>query len=764
MKADDIKSAGMALWDGKNNPLVSGKGQGPSRGGPLEPRGGREPGAGKNVETGKGKSPKIDPRADMSPSEKSRVDAIIKETDRRIFGDKGEKQQATKGSRGDSKGEVGAKTDSKKDPRGEKSGVPGESKPGTRGEPRSEPGITRTSKVPHVSEPSGGKERGPDGKLTVPDSKTPHGQEGELPPNVPMPGIKFGGSDFGIKWPGNKGEKGGKSGPGKSPADKGSRGERGEGKGVGISKSDIRNPASRESDSKGSGSVREDAGKDAKIRIEPARVKDARDAIVKLLPEGRDNIKIVRDLSSKEPADSRPEVKEPASPRTGDMRVTAVKIASRRESQQGKADVPVVAPIDFSIITNWVDLKGILKTGKSLISSDTVRTDGAATQPSDTVKKGAKVVPSEQAGKKVADTTGAIKDPGDAFGGKLPDIKMTYAEKDGMSRNFQGGKVGAPESGVGVPEIRPVSPESKIGAPEGKSGSPESKIAQPPAGTTGFIPPKGVIASPEAAPTRPVRETGTQTTANDQDQARVRGKSESDAQKGKPDRARPAAEAREGRMLLHELVRTNTFRLGVSKVADRGLDGARIVAGDLSLWIPGTSDESSARTIREILGKFNLATPRRDFTPEITESGSYRVARSNSSQQLAAFASSARMAAIGAQLFGSSQELSAEGDSGESQEAPGAERLLKQDESSSRADEGARQWHIVQDGETPESIAVVHFSDAALGALIREINNPLLQQMYDVYQQEHVYVLPAGVMILLPNERDIDEYRHGSGS
>ncbi|MGD9683756.1 MAG: hypothetical protein AB7W16_21530 [Candidatus Obscuribacterales bacterium] len=714
MKAEDIKSAGMAVWDGKNNPLVSGKGQGSSRGGPLDPRGGRDSGAGKNIETGKGKSSKIDPRADMSPSEKSRVDAIIKETDRRIFGDKGEKQSSTKDSRGGSKGEAESKTDSTKGPRGEKSDMPGESKQGPRGEPRSEPGITKTSKVPQGSEPSGSKDRGPEAKPTVPDSKTPHGQEGDLPPSVPMPGIKFGGPDFGIKWPGSKGEKGEKSGPGKSPSDKGSR-------------------------------------------IEPARVQGARDAIVKILPEGRENVKIVRNLSPKESAGRKIEVKEPASVRSGDMRVTSVKIGSGRESQHGRVDIPVVVPVDFNVITSWVDLKGILKTGKSLISADTVRTDGPGTQPSESAKTGAKSVPAEQTGKKVADTTGAIKDPGDAFGGKLPEIKMTYAEQDGVSRSFQGGKIGAQVDKVGAAEGKAATTESK-------SGSPESKVAQLPVSTTGFIPPKGGIVSPDAAQTRPARETGTQTTANDQDQARVQGKAESDVQKAKPDRARPAAEAREGKLLLHELVRTNTFRLVVSRVSDRGLDGARVVAGDLSLWIAGTSDESSARTIREILGKFNLASPRRDFTPEITESGSYRVARSNSSQQLAAFASSARMAAIGAQLFGSSQEVPALEDSDESQESPGAESLLKQDESSSRADEGARQWHIVQDGETPESIAVVHFGDAALGALIREINKPLMQQMYDVYQQEHVDVLPVGVMILLPNEKDIEEYRHGSWS
>ncbi|MCB9468764.1 MAG: hypothetical protein H6677_10850 [Candidatus Obscuribacterales bacterium] len=71
----------------------------------------------------------------------------------------------------------------------------------------------------------------------------------------------------------------------------------------------------------------------------------------------------------------------------------------------------------------------------------------------------------------------------------------------------------------------------------------------------------------------------------------------------------------------------------------------------------------------------------------------------------------------------------------------------------------ARKWYIVKEGETAEFIAVGQLSDESLAPLIYEINKPLFKQVYDVYRQEHVNVLPAGTMILLPNDSDIKAFK-----
>ncbi|MBZ0188084.1 MAG: hypothetical protein K8F91_17685, partial [Candidatus Obscuribacterales bacterium] len=285
-------------------------------------------------------------------------------------------------------------------------------------------------------------------------------------------------------------------------------------------------------------------------------------------------------------------------------------------------------------------------------------------------------------------------------------------------------------------------------------------------------PVRGIAASPDAAQTRNVREAANVNPLFDLDAGKtgvVKAETDSSRQKSREsDKTRVISDVREGRLILSEMVKANTFRVGISRSVERGLDGARMLSSHVALWAVTTHDYEKAKTIREILGKFKLTTPRRDFKPEITESGSYRVVRNNSSQKLQAFGSSARHMAISMPSDASMPVIESTGstDSKVEQDAVGqARKLLRKDDGlkGENDDEDARQWHVVKAGETPESIALVRLNDIELADLIREINKLLLQEMYDRFEQEHVDVLPAGVMILLPNEKDIAAFQNRTG-
>lgn len=159
-----------------------------------------------------------------------------------------------------------------------------------------------------------------------------------------------------------------------------------------------------------------------------------------------------------------------------------------------------------------------------------------------------------------------------------------------------------------------------------------------------------------------------------------------------------------------------------------------------------TSDEQPTR-IRDIYAKFDIQLPRKKLKPEITESGTYKIIPNQSSQKMQAVSDDA----INAPFETASSIFTEEGDPRNPENKPFPK--------SAATSEEPRQSYVVKQGETVEYISVAELQDASLAPLIREINHILLDQFYDHANQQPVSVLPTGLLILLPNKKDIIAFR-----
>lgn len=210
-----------------------------------------------------------------------------------------------------------------------------------------------------------------------------------------------------------------------------------------------------------------------------------------------------------------------------------------------------------------------------------------------------------------------------------------------------------------------------------------------------------------------------------------------------------------------------------------------------------TTDDKSSRTdqspdtvpksIRDVFLKFNISIPKRSFHPAFTDSGSYVALNETSADKLKAFVSSGQHRALKPNseqedlderyswrrdrtVSDDRDEKKAESErdkiaSGSANSGFGKEdddKQFSKKASAAGAQESARRMYIVKESDTPVSIAVVQLQDEHLAPLIVAINQLLLQKVYDPYKGEHVQVLPVGAMILLPNQRDIADYRERS--
>lgn len=206
------------------------------------------------------------------------------------------------------------------------------------------------------------------------------------------------------------------------------------------------------------------------------------------------------------------------------------------------------------------------------------------------------------------------------------------------------------------------------------------------------------------------------------------------------------------------------------------------VAPVLNLEAPGdVPSDTVPHSIRDVFRKFQLALPKRTFSPEITESGSYVAQRGQSSQRLQAFISSGQHKALRSESMSESphsrkfypgtkdDEVEEETDNevesdSNTKQANSADVMFAKPASTAGAGHHAqhgsvRKMYVVQAGDTPRSIAVVQLNDHLLENLIVEINKLVFLDMYDSRLEKHVKVLPVGAMILLPNKRDIESFR-----
>jgi len=164
----------------------------------------------------------------------------------------------------------------------------------------------------------------------------------------------------------------------------------------------------------------------------------------------------------------------------------------------------------------------------------------------------------------------------------------------------------------------------------------------------------------------------------------------------------------------------------------------------------GEGDNSTR--IRDIFAKFDIQLPRKKLRPEITESGTYKIISNQTSQKLPAVSEEKMDAPYEvANIF--KEEDSFPGGDPQNPENQPFPKIA------SSAAEEPRRSYVVKQGETIEYIAVAELQEAGLAPLIREINEIILQQFFDQEKQEEISTMPAGIMILLPNKKDIIAYR-----
>ena len=366
---------------------------------------------------------------------------------------------------------------------------------------------------------------------------------------------------------------------------------------------------------------------------------------------------------------------------------------------------------------------------------------------------------------KIESASGSLKESKDAYEGKLPSIKMTYKG----------------DASAGSKLTSDMTMTNRSSEP--------GKIMLDGGNVNPIKTPKGGPALSDAGVGRNQVERRSGQTPLDADLASGKvTRVEADSARAKADveRVKLTPEQREARTILRELYQKGYLKVSNLRGVDRILDGARVVDGAHLISIYLGMNQARGASIRDVLAGLRSATPRRSFTPEITESGTYKIARSNSSQQMLAFGSSARHTAIsfqtdksedaikafgaavsedsllraGAELSGEKQPVMGVGDSQTSNWlSESYSRTGQPGSGAGGSSDEARKWYIVKEGETAEFIAVAQLSDESLAPLIYEINKPLFKQVYDMYRQEHVNVLPAGTMILLPNDIDIKAFK-----
>lgn len=165
-----------------------------------------------------------------------------------------------------------------------------------------------------------------------------------------------------------------------------------------------------------------------------------------------------------------------------------------------------------------------------------------------------------------------------------------------------------------------------------------------------------------------------------------------------------------------------------------------------------TAEGAHSTRIRDIFAKFDIQLPRKKLRPEITESGTYKIISNQTSQKLPVVSEDKMNAPSEVASFFQDDDNFPGGDPRNPENQPFPKIA-------SSASEEPRQSYVVKQGETIEYIAVAELQEAGLAPLIREINDILLQQFYDHETELPVSVLPAGVLILLPNKKDIIAYR-----
>ena len=444
--------------------------------------------------------------------------------------------------------------------------------------------------------------------------------------------------------------------------------------------------------------------------------------------------------------------------RTGTVRTDGgVNTGTVRTDAGGKAG-SVRADAGSGLESRLVDSKASAKAGGAGDSKASASSPGS--------KAGQDSAGAERkTGSKIESASGSLKESKDAYEGKLPSIKMTYKG----------------DAAAGSKLTSDMTMTTKSSEP--------GKIMLDGGNVNPIKTPKGGPTSSDAGVGRNQVERRSGQTPLDADLLTgkvARGEADSTRAKADVERVKLTPEQREARTILRELYQKGYLKVSSLRGVDRILDGARVVDGAHLISIYLGMNQARGASIRDVLAGLRSATPRRSFTPEITESGTYKIARSNSSQQMLAFGSSARHTAISFQADKSEDAIKAFGAvvSADSLERAGAELSSEKQaamgvqdsqtsnwlsESYSRTGQAgsggggssdeARKWYIVKEGETAEFIAVGQLSDESLAPLIYEINKPLFKQVYDVYRQEHVNVLPAGTMILLPNDSDIKAFK-----
>ncbi|MCW5821593.1 MAG: hypothetical protein KIT34_02260 [Cyanobacteria bacterium TGS_CYA1] len=168
--------------------------------------------------------------------------------------------------------------------------------------------------------------------------------------------------------------------------------------------------------------------------------------------------------------------------------------------------------------------------------------------------------------------------------------------------------------------------------------------------------------------------------------------------------------------------------------------------------VPESREGEHATRIRDIYAKFDIQLPRKKLRPEITESGTYKIISNQTSQKLPTVSEDKMSAPSEVASFFREEDQFPGGDPNNPENQPIPKIAA------SMAEE-PRKSYVVKQGETIEYIAVAELQEAALAPLIREVNAILLDQFFDHEKQEPASIIPAGVMILLPNKKDIIAYR-----
>lgn len=444
---------------------------------------------------------------------------------------------------------------------------------------------------------------------------------------------------------------------------------------------------------------------------------------------------------------------------TGTVRTDAgVKTGTARTDAGGKVgSVRADAGSGVGLDSRLVDSKASPKVGGAGDSKASTSPGSKAGQDSAGAER--------KATSKIESASGSLKESKDAYEGKLPSIKMTYKG----------------DASAGSKLTSDMTMTNRSSEP--------GKIMLDGGNVNPIKTPKGGPALSDAGVGRNQVERRSGQTPLDADLASgkvTRGEADSVRAKADVERVKLTPEQREARTILRELYQKGYLKVSNLRGVDRILDGARVVDGAHLISIYLGMNQARGASIRDVLAGLRSATPRRSFTPEITESGTYKIARSNSSQQMLAFGSSARHTAISFQTDKSEDAIKAFGAavsedsllrtrgelSGEKQPVMGVgdsqtsnwlsdsySRTGQLGSGAGGSSDEARKWYIVKEGETTEFIAVAQLSDESLAPLIYEINKPLFKQVYDMYRQEHVNVLPAGTMILLPNGSDIKAFK-----